>query len=914
MARTGSFGRLPRVAPNLSSTILAMLREYNSTIDSNMVDAWNNGGTVDGKPVTDARLLAHFKMRRDAISKDDPLWSMWNERIQQYTYVIEESKMTVLWDNGKASTSQMAAFYKKWMKKTPVDSQFGRTLASAYGKWMKSGAARSGGGGAAARAAAHDKWAMSYFKTNVNPVYTATSWLTNLVKDLGASGGMGATGDLSKTEAGSFDEFETLLAVVEGGGLPRSQQDLVDNYVIEMKKIDPTFTLSIDWFTTHAAKAKTAVAYLVSHARTKTEANQWGDLGTGIQLSVNRIKSAPIVADYKEFREQYYRALDAAQGDPVKMHAATAKYQAQVSGLMDKFGHKVFKDPTADRAVFDALASENNVLLHSLNGEQITGNIAPTILDSTGGGSAKSGTDAKTLGDLMNYMNTSLDRVAGGGWAEIRPVSGGVPGDVEYVIHDAKEPPPKGGELIPGLDLAGGVPVYGMPQPVMMEVRGPLGDTGAKAIKTDAAGNPLDINGVVILPGEERDADGNVRYVPATDIGMFTVTIPDADGDVVLYKGVTKDGVPFFTPDPPINPETPNTSIRTADGRWVVQIDKSAADVAGGFFSAYGHLSYAANGEYVAEPPVTKDANGKVQAGPGYFLTPAGGYLYAKLVSLKPTDPDFKAKSDAILQQGKALETNITRQWMIASKTGDGAVVAALGKTLGDTKSDWKNLMIAAVAVKSGDPSSLGQAKVADTWVKSDVDWSSQTGVTVNRVYSADDVALAATQVQAQSALSRYEATMGISQFLQKGLGYPTTSEQTSQMASVPALRSQIESATSASDIKLPGFVTDIANPYLPAPKTTDPWDAIRNNPDPKNPYRVPASTSLKPSTGPVLPSALGSIEGALKPTPPKPAAPPIPHQVAPEPVPPPPPVPIPPPIMPIDYGDRYVGKPIPTG
>src|SRR4051812_3793186 len=98
MARTGRFGRMPRAAPDLTATIVAMLREYNAMLDSNYVDAWKNGGKVDGKPVTDSRLLEHFKGRRNELDKDDPLYDQWSNRIVQYEFAIADSKMQVKYD------------------------------------------------------------------------------------------------------------------------------------------------------------------------------------------------------------------------------------------------------------------------------------------------------------------------------------------------------------------------------------------------------------------------------------------------------------------------------------------------------------------------------------------------------------------------------------------------------------------------------------------------------------------------------------------------------------------------------------------------------------------------------------------------------------------------------------------------
>ena len=126
MARTGRFGRLPRAAPDLSGAIAALLREAQAKYDQNMVDAWKNGGQVDGKGVNDARLLAHFRKRRDALDPTDPLWTEWDNRVQQYEFSIEESKMSLKWDQKKATEADMRAFYTKWAKKATPNSGNGR--------------------------------------------------------------------------------------------------------------------------------------------------------------------------------------------------------------------------------------------------------------------------------------------------------------------------------------------------------------------------------------------------------------------------------------------------------------------------------------------------------------------------------------------------------------------------------------------------------------------------------------------------------------------------------------------------------------------------------------------------------------------------------------------------------------------
>lgn len=141
MARTGRFGRLPKAAPDLTSTIVSMLREYNAQVDQNYVNAWKNGGNVDGKPVNDTRFLNHLQSRRDELSKDDPLWTDWNNSLIEQKFGIGESKMNLAFKQGKASASQVSAFYRGELTKITPNSEFYRTVAGRAADWAKSAAA-----------------------------------------------------------------------------------------------------------------------------------------------------------------------------------------------------------------------------------------------------------------------------------------------------------------------------------------------------------------------------------------------------------------------------------------------------------------------------------------------------------------------------------------------------------------------------------------------------------------------------------------------------------------------------------------------------------------------------------------------------------------------------------------------------
>src|SRR4030042_1658463 len=101
MARRGRFGRLPRSAPSLTSTIIAIAREMQSQRDSNLMDAWQHGGTFEGAPVTDDMVLAHWRERMTDLSPADPEYDTMKNTLMQYEYAIGESKAATDYAPGK---------------------------------------------------------------------------------------------------------------------------------------------------------------------------------------------------------------------------------------------------------------------------------------------------------------------------------------------------------------------------------------------------------------------------------------------------------------------------------------------------------------------------------------------------------------------------------------------------------------------------------------------------------------------------------------------------------------------------------------------------------------------------------------------------------------------------------------------
>ena len=108
MALKGRFGRRHRTYTNLTVLIAQLMQQQRAAEDRVMFDAYQNGGLIDGKPVTDGMFLAYLRDRRDSIDKEDPLWEEWNNRYLQQKFNIAESIITTAFARGKASAGAVA--------------------------------------------------------------------------------------------------------------------------------------------------------------------------------------------------------------------------------------------------------------------------------------------------------------------------------------------------------------------------------------------------------------------------------------------------------------------------------------------------------------------------------------------------------------------------------------------------------------------------------------------------------------------------------------------------------------------------------------------------------------------------------------------------------------------------------------
>ena len=123
MARSGRFGNLPGKAPDLTNTIVALLEQYESARDRNILSAWMNGGKFEGKKVTDGRIRNWFKMRRSQYGKDDPEYDYWDQQLDQIDYQIGESKMLLRFEQGNINEGAAARWYTSNANRFPKNSE-----------------------------------------------------------------------------------------------------------------------------------------------------------------------------------------------------------------------------------------------------------------------------------------------------------------------------------------------------------------------------------------------------------------------------------------------------------------------------------------------------------------------------------------------------------------------------------------------------------------------------------------------------------------------------------------------------------------------------------------------------------------------------------------------------------------------
>jgi hypothetical protein len=535
VARRGTFGRIPRAAPDLTNTLVALIREAAGQEDQNMVDAWKSGGKVDGKGVDDKRLLEHFKMRRDQLDPNDPLWDQWNNRYVQYDFAINESKMSLKYDQKKISEAQMGAFYKKWAGRPEIqqDSEFYRHLLSQAAKWNAAANQGRSAGNARAKAEAHNKWVAATYKSKVQGSETANVWLLEIAKAYGAAP-PGAT-SLDDVYENTAQWHKVMDVIADGKVDDPAIQGMIDAATNAIRQSDPGFVWSESNLRGLADKADAGTKALIDHAMNKTEANTWEDRRAKGRYEATRIKATGASERIDLAADDWANKLDSCNGDPYCARQATIDYRNRLTKEVGSFivgAGGGIDIQTANAKQTGMLVNTIRTLGDVINGKQVqaTGvaalgkspntNVDYTQIDKMLGAS-EPGNYIGNVGNLFNQTIATLDR---GGWVSSEPAL------------DANNQPQFDGDGNPIYNFTAHEPTE-LPAPGLVEIKG-------ITQFTDTA-HP------VAATGPEGPSAKTVTPVQYVHTAAPTVITIDAGGNIVTDAsptGVPAGGVGGKTP------------------------------------------------------------------------------------------------------------------------------------------------------------------------------------------------------------------------------------------------------------------------------------------------------------------------------------------------------------------------------
>lgn len=313
MAAIGGFGRTRRNGgSNLTSLIASLYREEQAQRDQNIFNAWQNGGQFEGKPVTDQRIIAYIKGRRNEYTKDDPLWDQWNDTLVQTNFSIGEQSITTRYKQGKASAGDVASFYRKQLNSIPKNSAFYRTVAGRAADWAKQAAS-------AARSAARSR-ASAALQANLakasrgEAIFDA---VTKAIEDSAHKAGLiiGSRADFSDANAAGLIDFVNSLGLKGNGHRVTYEywQELGRRKVASLNK-------------QIALRKQAGLA-------TKEVRNKRNSFVTGDLANLNALDDR---SQYETLHQQFAQDIEDAQGDPSKEIEATNRYVAGLKGLLGK--------------------------------------------------------------------------------------------------------------------------------------------------------------------------------------------------------------------------------------------------------------------------------------------------------------------------------------------------------------------------------------------------------------------------------------------------------------------------------------------------------------------------------------------------------------------------------------------------
>lgn len=320
-SRRGSFGLQPRVAPNVTGQIVALAREYVAKRDSNIMDAWRNGGTFEGKKVTDDMVLKYWKEREQGLDEGDPNYEAAKNQVMQLEYAVAQSKMDLKHVQGKISDTEYAHFFMGWAKKVPVNSEFYRTLQKDAAGLIERAKATARANGERARTEAFNAFATNVQDRDIAIGDAMTKALTGLSQSTGLS--IKGNGDellalLTQNVSEQPDQYKYLLDTIHKAD-PGWNGQLTEGYFSEhIKQATQGYELIAD----RAHKQGFVSAY-ASATQGMADMSQWGQ----------NLKVWPVAQSYTHSENAFLKVWNDPNASQMDKMMAASHFSQQLTTM-----------------------------------------------------------------------------------------------------------------------------------------------------------------------------------------------------------------------------------------------------------------------------------------------------------------------------------------------------------------------------------------------------------------------------------------------------------------------------------------------------------------------------------------------------------------------------------------------------
>lgn len=433
----GKFGQLPTPSSSIASTIISLAREMQTANDTAIMDAWKNGGTFQGKPVTDDDVINYWKQRLTQVSKDDPNYTVYSNTIMQTEYSIAESKATTIYDQSPpsaAADTKLAKFYIGWESKIPKDSEFYRVLQRDAAQFVQAAAAKNAAAGragaASAKAAAKAAQEAAYAKAQAATIakYEAPGqYLTDTLVNVARANGLigeDPNADLSNFNPSDPTTMQRLIAGVNSNPDavlyhdPSTGQPITGAMVLaKLKTLDPHFsgTLSSSYYARTQQQQLTGEQIRLQRANSstplmavhKTDADNIAKWVTYTTENGREANAWPIETHYQIIRGQFLQTWDSPTATPQMKLAAWNTYRGGLLQLADSTSHPP-DDNTKSRLIAEA------------NGDGSVDNLSENFTGLSAGdhsttGGVEKGDTAQTQLDVQQFT-VERDSVASGNY------------------------------------------------------------------------------------------------------------------------------------------------------------------------------------------------------------------------------------------------------------------------------------------------------------------------------------------------------------------------------------------------------------------------------------------------------------------------------------------------------------------